>query len=108
MAKIIQIAEDLIKFDDGTEITCSHCAQCCEHNYADCEQIDDIARNTNFDTSKLEIEFIEGSGFRFGNKPSRMFFIPCYSRQNGYYSCQIDIYINNTFIGEMECEEDFY
>ena len=107
MAKIIELYENLIKFDDGTTITAFHAQDCCEHNYADCEQLDDIARSRDFDTDKLEIEILENQGFRFGNKPFNMHFVPCYSQQNGYYSTNLDIFINGRMVGTLECEECF-
>ena len=107
MAKIIELREDYLKFDDGTCIETFHAQNCCEHNYADFEQLDDIARTTDFDTSRIEIDLLQNKGFRFGNKPLKMFFVPCYSRQNGYYSTEIDIFLNGKYVGEIECEEDF-
>jgi hypothetical protein len=104
MAKIIKLEENLIEFDDGTRITASHEADCCEDNYADCEQLDDIARSTDFDTANLEFEIVDGSGFRFGNAPAKMFFVPCYSDQNGYYSDDVDIYLNDELCLNVECE----
>lgn len=103
MAKITEFYENLIKFDDGTAIIAFHSQDCCEHNYADCEQLDDIARNTDFDTSKLEIDILQDQGFRFGNKPGKMFFVPCYSVQNGYYSTTLDISINSRMVGTLNC-----
>ena len=38
----------------------------------------------------LTFEKVDGSGFRFGG--TYMFFIPCYSDQNSYYSSNIYIY----------------
>ena len=108
MAKIRKVEENLIKFDDGTEITCDHCQDCCEWNYADCEQIDDLARAYNFNTKALKFELLEGQGFRFGDRPERMFFVPCYSEQNGYYSANIDIYLNGELQGTIDCEEVLY
>ena len=93
-AKIIHVEENLLKFSDGTIIHCDHCQDCCEYNYADFEQLDDIARATVFDTDHLVFEAVEESGFRFGNLPSKMFFVPCYSDQNGYYSSDIEVYLN--------------
>jgi hypothetical protein len=93
-AKIVKAEENLILFSDGTEITGYHESDCCEWNYADCGQLDDIALNTEFDTSNLVFEEVEGSGFRFGNAPSKMFFVPCYSSQNGYYSSDVKILLN--------------
>ena len=104
MAKIIKIEEDLIEFSDGTRITCDHDQDCCECNYADCNQLDDLARAYDFDTSNLKFEAIEGSGFRFGDHPQRMFFVPCYSEQNGYYSSDIDVYLNGEHQFNLECE----
>jgi len=93
-AIITKAEENRLEFSDGTIITADHCQDCCECNYAKFDDLDDIAMNTVFDMNKLEIEVVEGSGIRIGNKPSKMFFVPCYSDQNGYYSSDLDIYIN--------------
>ena len=50
MAKIIHTEDNLLRFDDGTEITCDHVQDCCEYNYAKFDDIDDICRNVKFDT----------------------------------------------------------
>lgn len=107
MAKIIKTEENLIEFSDGTRITCDHEQDCCEWNYADCDQLDDLARGYDFNTEKLTFEAVDGSGFRFGDRPERMFFIPCYSEQNGYYSSDIDVYLNGELETHLECEERF-
>ena len=108
MARIIVAEENRIGFDDGTRIECSHYQDCCEHNYADCEAIDDICRATDFDTSHLVFEALDGQGFRFGNMPNKMFFVPCYSEQNGYYSSDIEVYLNNIPQLSLECEGCYY
>lgn len=107
MAKIIKTEENLIEFEDGTKITCEHEQDCCEHNYADCEQIDDLAKAYDFDTSRIRVEAIDGSGFRFGDNPNRMFFVPCYSEQNGYYSDDIIICINEEYQTNLVCFERY-
>ena len=107
MDKIIEAGENILRFDDGVEIYCDHTQDCCEHNYADFTQLDNIARSRDFDTDKLEIEILEDQGFRFGNKPFNMHFVPCYSVQNGYYSTNLNIFINGKMIGTLECEEHF-
>lgn len=89
--KIKEVTDEHILFDDGSEITYDHYCDCCETNYADFEQLDTIARNTEFD-SDLVFEEADDFGFRFGNKPNKMFFVPCYSNQNVYYSNDVDIY----------------
>ena len=82
--KIVNVDRDGIYFDNGNRITCYHSPNCCEYNYADFEQIDDLALQAEFD-EKLIFKPLKGFGFRFGNE-DKMFFIPCYSEQNGYYS----------------------
>lgn len=53
MAIITIIDESGIIFSDGLTISCCHSPDCCEYNYADFEQLDDIARNTEFDTDNM-------------------------------------------------------
>lgn len=90
--KIKNVTEDAIEFDNGDIITSEHYPTCCEYNYADFKQVDNIALETDFEYP-IQIECDENNGgFRFGNKPNKMFYIPCYSEQNGYYSCDIDIH----------------
>jgi hypothetical protein len=36
-----------------------------------------------------------------------MFFVPCYSSQNGYYSSDIDVYLNGVLQCSLDCEENF-
>lgn len=95
-----------ILFDNGNRITYYHDPECCEWNYADFENLDDIARNTDFDEN-LDFEFVEDEGFRFGNKPYKMFFVPCYSVQNGFYSCEITIRYNGEDVLSGSCREKY-
>lgn len=99
---IAEVTDEHILFSNGSEITFDHPQDCCEWNYADFKQIEDIARNTVF-TLPLQFEEVDESGFRFGN-PNKMFFIPCYSDQNGYYTTEIDIYYDNHKVLEFDAE----
>lgn len=87
---ITEIHTTGITFSDGSKITDYHDADCCEDNYADYEQLDDIAKKYNFHTP-LKFEAIDEKGFRFGDD-EQMFFVPCYSNQNGWYSSDIEIW----------------
>lgn len=95
--KIKEVNENMILFDNGNSITFDHEQDCCEWNYADFEQLDDIAKATEFERP-LEFQACEGQGFLFGNRPGKMFFVPCYSCQNGYYASDVDIYYNDVGI----------
>ena len=91
-----------IQFENGSVITFDHDQDCCEYNYADFRQLDDEAKYYNYDT-EIKFEAVEGSGFRFGDN-NRMFFVPCYSQQNGYYTDNIDIYFNGEKMCSLSCE----
>lgn len=102
--KIVKVTDSEIVFDNGSEITFSHVQDCCEHNYASFKQLEERALEVEFDEN-LIFEETDGYGFRFGSKETEMFFIPCYSEQNGYYSSDIDIFYNNKKVLNLECEE---
>ena len=50
---------------------------------------------------------IVGADILFGNE-NAMFFIPCYSDQNGYYTAEIDIYYDGKRVLHFDCEERDY
>lgn len=100
--RILNVIEYSIKFDNGKEISFDHDQDCCEINYADFEQLDSLAREVDF-SEPLVFESCD-YGFRFGNPPINMFFVPCYSIQNGYYSTALDIwYDDKEVIRGLEC-----
>ena len=88
---ITKVTEKYIKFSNGQIISYDHDPDCCEYNYADFKQLEPLALSTVFN-NYIIIEQAGNSGFRFGNPPDKMFFIPCYSDQNGYYSNELDIF----------------
>ena len=98
--KIVTVDSQKIEFDDGTQIVFDHDTECCEYNYADFEQLDDLARTYTF-RGDISFETVDRSGFRFGDG-RQMFFVPCYSEQNGYYSSNLDVYWRGPF-EEMLC-----
>lgn len=103
--KIIMVSDEVLWFDNGNKITYDHDQDCCEFNYADFDQLESEAWDYDF-KEPLLFEKVDGAGFRFGDQ-RRMFFIPCYSSQNGYYTTDLDIYYNNRLILNLSCEEDF-
>ena len=103
--KIKKITDEKIIFNNGNEISYFHEKDCCEDNYADFEQIEELALSYDFDED-LIFEKLNKQGFRFGDKRA-MFFIPCYSIQNGYYSSDINILYNDNIVLHFDCEPDF-
>ena len=101
--KIKSIDDSAITFDNSMDITFDHVADCCEYNYAAFEEIDDLAKNFEF-YENLIFEEVPNSGFRFGNSPQNMVFVPCYSEQNGYYSSDVNIYYNDKRVLNVSCD----
>ena len=95
--KIIKVNDDIITFDNGSTISYGS-EERYANNYADFEQLEELAYDVNFN-EPLDFELCD-YGFRFGNKGRIMFFIPCYSEQNGYYDDRINVYYNNSKIIE--------
>lgn len=103
--RILKINEDFIEFDNGKRIEFDHYQECCENNYADFKQLEPLARDVDF-SEPLVFESCN-YGFRFGNPPIYMFFVPCYSEQNGFYSNELDIlYDDKEVIRGLECDMD--
>ena len=90
--KILKVTEEEIIFRNGNTISFDHEQDCCEYNYADFKQLEPEAFEYDFDED-LKFEACN-YGFRFGDN-GRMFYIPCYSLQNGYYTDEVDIYYKN-------------
>lgn len=87
--RIKSVTEDSVLFDNGSFISYSYRQCCCEENLADFKNLDPQALDYDF-RGPLKFEPVAGYGFRFGDS-RRMFFVPCYSVQNGYYSNEINI-----------------
>lgn len=107
--KIVKIDRSGIYFDNGSSITSYWEQDCCEYNYAEFEYLKDdkICLNTDFEEPLIFEEV--GYGFKFGNKPLKMFYVPCYSEQNGEYTSKVDIYYNDEIVLEaVEAEKCYY
>ena len=76
-----------IVFNDGTTIIDHHDQDCCEHVYADFDQLADTNIFDN-DFNEIEIEGVKEAGFRLNG-----YFVPCYDQQNGYYSNDLALII---------------
>lgn len=109
MLKIKYLGENYLRFDSSIDdtIDCQAPSLTCATNYADFESLKDTEAMTyDFDLSKLKFE-VSDYGFRFGDHPLRMFFVPCYSRQNGWYNPDVDVYFREKKVlsgvkGEIE------
>lgn len=90
--KIKMVTENEIIFTNGKCIYYSHEQDCCESNYADFGQLELSAYEVEFDEDNMVFEYSWHYGFRFGSVNTPLFFVPCYSCQNGYYDSTVDIF----------------
>ena len=59
--KIVSVTEKAITFSNGKKITWDHSRDCCEYNYADFEQINDLGRHAVYYENELVFEAVERS-----------------------------------------------
>lgn len=88
---IKNVTEDFIEFSNNKKLTYPN-DNYWQINYADFNQIDDLATETVFYENEFVFNAFENYGFIFGNRGGNMVFVPCYSCQNGEYSASVDIY----------------
>lgn len=91
-----------LEFDNGMTIIGDYCPDC-YWNYADFTYLDSWAHDYNFDPDLLKFEKNE-YGFSFGDHPSAMFFVPCYSSQSGCYESEVNILFNNKRVFRTDCK----
>lgn len=91
--KVRTIYKNYIIFDNGFSIYFDHVQECYEYNCADFNYLDDTIMDIEFDEN-LKFEYVDNEGFKFGDDINGMFFVPCYSYQNGYNTTGLDIYFN--------------
>lgn len=101
--KILEIMDGQIRFDNGYILFDYHRQDCCESVYAYFQYLKEEAGVMSAEfPENLEIETVEGSGFRIVDVNGFGYFVPCYDRQNGYYSSNLSL----TLKGEATKEWD--
>lgn len=99
--KIKKIEYGIIEFDNGNVLTDHHQQDCCEHVYADFENLQVLTKigSNSMSSEDLEfdenlfanIELMEGVGFKIKDKNGIELFVSCYDFQNGYYSSDLEL-----------------
>ena len=113
--KIKNITQKDIELTNDKKLTYHHDQDCCGYNYADFPIL--RTYNLSVKTGKtidiFDVEFpdtlaelfaggVAEGGFNIRSNSGDLFFIPCYSDQNGYYST--DLFI--TLSGDKWCNDD--
>lgn len=88
--------------DDGYKVTFStnHDQDCCEHVYGDFSIAQyHESKLVNENLTKIEVKAIDGMGFllcfSFKWGITEKIFIACHNEQNGYYSSELDLEIDD-------------
>lgn len=114
----VSFTDDTCKISDGIKtisIHAYHQNDCCEHVYADFSIISFYQEELEeMKTSGLYIKAVKDMGFllcfRRPGLSDIKIFIPCYNEQNGYYSDDLELQIEDsgvmTKIDISECVED--
>lgn len=99
--KIKKIEYGRIEFDNGNTLCDYHENDCCEHVYADFENLQVLTKigSNSINSNDLEfdenlfanIELMEGVGFKIKDKNGIELFVSCYDIQNGYYSSNLEL-----------------
>lgn len=99
--KIKKIEYGMIEFDNGNILADHHQQDCCEHVYADFENLQVLTKigSNSMSSEDLEfdenlfanIELMEGVGFKIKDKNGIELFVSCYDIQNGYYSSDLEL-----------------
>lgn len=110
--KLIHKGESL-GFDNGSVLRYEHWQDCCEHVYADFENmqiITDVGKNLVdandldfFDDLLESIVPITGLGFYIVTKQGICILVSCYDEQNGYYSNDLELlFIRGDTVEQMD------
>jgi hypothetical protein len=106
-----------LAFEGAESITFStyHYRDCCESVYGDFSIVKyHESELIGKDLSKIEVKSVEGMGFlicfTFKWNHAVKIFIPCYNYQNGYYSSNLDLQVDDngvkTTVDISGCVED--
>lgn len=101
--KVIKVGEDQIDFSDGTTLSSEHDQDCCENHYL---SFSDITID-DFDGLEFELSSdnffrrIEGYGIELIPVNGHSIKIPGYGSNNGYYSSNLSLVLENKDKGMM-------
>ena len=103
LMKIKKVTEDYILFDNDKKITFDHERDCCEYNFADFKHITRKAKKMLF-PQELRFEWGLDDEFYFYDVYGNAVRVNCYTKQNGYYTDNIQIYYDGKEVLSGTCD----
>lgn len=111
MNKVIYVDNDVLRFDDKSELYSSHDQDCCEHHYLSFEgqTLADFS-GLEFDlSSSTFFEKVDGFGIRLIPVIGHPISVPGYGYNSGYYSSNLTLVLERpgmtTKFDISECQE---
>ena len=98
---ITEVTEEYIQFSNRRKIEYGFSGHDCEDSYADFLQVDELGRIAAYYEDGLIFEAVDGLGFYFGNVEGTMTFVPCFSKEKGRCTSELDIYYNGDMMIRM-------
>lgn len=90
--KVEKFDDEGLKLSDGTTILDHHDQDCCEHVYADWKQLADQGiEDVEFESLYIFGKSEHGIIIKENRWGTSDYLVPCYNRQNGYYSSQLEL-----------------
>lgn len=111
MNKVIYVNDDILRFDDKSELYSEHYQDCCEHHYLDFSTLNlSDFDGLEFDLSSPSFfERVEGYGIRLIPVNGHPVSVPGYGYNNGYYSDELMLVLKRpggaTRFEITECQE---
>ena len=96
--KVIYVDEDLLRFDDGSELYSEHTTDCCESHYLSFKDLSLLDfEGLDFEISSDDFfEKVEGYGIRLVPVNGHAVSVPGYGYNNGYYSSKLDLVLEKS------------
>ena len=111
--KITHIGEDVIMFDNGKTLQTFHDQDCCEHVYADFENMQVMGEREKNYVNARDLDFFEDVldsvvpikdlGFYLVTKQGICILVSCYNIQNGYYNTDLTLIYDGKEKDITEC-----
>lgn len=111
MAKVIYVDQNVLRFDDKSELSSDHYQDCCEHHYLDFSHHSMAEfEGLEFDLSSPSFfEKVDGYGIRLLSTNGHPVSVPGYGYNNGYYSHNLTLILerpdSTTKFDISECQD---
>ena len=99
-SKVTNVSEDVLTFDDGSELSSDHEPDCCEHHYLTFKDLS----LSDFDGLEFDLssdgsffERVEDYGIRLKPTNGHPVSVPGYGENNGYYSANLSLILSKPY-----------